>query len=114
MWKPEVYSASAKAKMEEASEHQAPPQQPQHKNSKPNEIFEVSAGSDYCEAGYLGLCVLAVLDGSPLNTEHASQLALLEKVQYTPANKGRPLKFMWVDGLCHPTFGQPFDASPDK
>ena len=115
VWKPEEYSSNKKEQKERESETRTKvPPPPQHSDAKPNQIFEVSADRAYCEAGYLGLCVLAFLDGSPMNTDLSTQLALLEKVQYAPLNKGRLLQFMWADGLCRSSFGQQFDVSPDK
>lgn len=80
----------------------------------PPPIFEVTpeTADGACE-GKLGLCIVALLDGSPHAAEQrAETLAMLEKVQYSTGLKGRPLHFMWVDVVCHPSYAQAFDIDP--
>lgn len=80
------------------------------------EIFEITADTpNACESTKLGLCVVALLDGSPDNKETLeAQLEVLEQVQHLPSNKGRVLHFMWVDVRCHAAFGKVFDVLPDN
>jgi len=79
---------------------------------KTQPLFEYTAETaDACSDSKLGLCVIALLDGSPLNEDKAAQLKILEEVQKRPSNKGRALHFMWVDLTCHPKFGEFFGKS---
>jgi len=79
---------------------------------KTQPLFEYTAETaDACSDSKLGLCVIALLDGSPLNPDKEAQLKILEDVQKRPANKGRALHFMWVDLTCHPKFGEFFGKS---
>ena len=82
---------------------------------EPNEIFQVTPDtSEYCPTTFIGLCVIAMLDGTPeAGDVRAGQLDILSSVQYLPANKGRPLLFMWLDGYCHAEVAQTFDVSAD-
>eukprot|EP00043_Microstomoeca_roanoka_P002270 m.37396 g.37396 ORF g.37396 m.37396 type:complete len:312 (+) comp11378_c0_seq1:913-1848(+) len=79
------------------------------------EIFEVTADTpDFCSPNQLGLCVIAILDGSSGNEQKEEQLTILKEVQEHPANRDRVLKFMWVDAVCHPSFGEAFGVGLDK
>ena len=116
-WAPEKFSPKAKqAKEERSKSGEKPSKSRQQEFSKPNKIFEISADTaDFCENSYLGLCVIAFLDGSPEGSaDRAKYLQVLEKAQYAPSNKGRPLKFMWIDAPCHPTFGNALETSVDR
>eukprot|EP00052_Salpingoeca_macrocollata_P009964 m.78099 g.78099 ORF g.78099 m.78099 type:complete len:510 (+) comp17334_c0_seq3:79-1608(+) len=110
---------------------QAPPQQQeQHQkqssdksqqatgttNFKPEKIFELTADTkDACGENKLGLCVVLLVDGSPqAAADRAARIETLEKVQYSPVHKGRPLHFMWVDGLCHRSFAEAFGVVPES
>jgi hypothetical protein len=79
-------------------------------------LFEYTAETkDACGEGKLGMCIVALFDGSPLNeAEKSKQLEILAEVQDSPSNKGRPLHFMWVDLSCHTSFGEFFGMSLDK
>eukprot|EP00039_Didymoeca_costata_P000119 m.44180 g.44180 ORF g.44180 m.44180 type:complete len:523 (-) comp10064_c0_seq1:1151-2719(-) len=73
-------------------------------------LFEYTAETpDACESSKLGLCVIALLDGSPPNKENfEAQLEHLKAVQQNPVNKGRAMHFMYVDVSCHASFAEYF------
>lgn len=78
-------------------------------------MFEVTPHTPTaCDDNKLGMCIILFTDGATSAlAQRQPQIALLEKIQNLPSNKGRPLHFMWVDAKCRPEFGQPFDVSPD-
>ncbi|EGD72794.1 hypothetical protein PTSG_12188 [Salpingoeca rosetta] len=79
------------------------------------DVFEVTAETpDFCSENQLGLCIIAFLDGSPANQDKDTQIDVLKQVQSDPANKGRILRFMWVDQVCRPDLGQAFGVDIDK
>eukprot|EP00049_Salpingoeca_infusionum_P023155 m.10634 g.10634 ORF g.10634 m.10634 type:complete len:514 (+) comp5596_c0_seq1:71-1612(+) len=81
-------------------------------NSKP--VFEItSETSDFCTPNMLGLCVIAILDGSPSNPDKEAQVEILAEVQQHKMNQGRALHFMWVDSVCHPSFVETLGVSAD-
>eukprot|EP00038_Savillea_parva_P020208 m.30662 g.30662 ORF g.30662 m.30662 type:complete len:513 (+) comp4734_c0_seq1:103-1641(+) len=83
-------------------------------STKTQPLFEYTAETaDACAEDKLGLCVVAILDGSPLNPDKDAQLQVLRDVQESPSNKDRVLHFMWVDQSCHPSFAQDFGVSAD-
>ncbi len=52
-----------------------------HDEFKPNKIFELTPDvQNYCPPSFLGLCVIAMIDGAPENDQKQKQLEILEKV----------------------------------
>ena len=77
-------------------------------------LFELTAETaDACSAGKLGLCIITMLDGSPLNEQKEQQLEVMREVQNAPSMKGRILTFVWVDHSCHPSFGSYFASGSE-
>eukprot|EP00035_Acanthoeca_spectabilis_P021756 m.440028 g.440028 ORF g.440028 m.440028 type:complete len:516 (+) comp18456_c0_seq1:137-1684(+) len=98
---------------EEAAGGQQQPVQPKG-DTKTQPLFEYTADTvDACAKDKLGLCIIGIFDGSPMNDGKEAQLEVLREVQNAPSNKGRILHFMWVDLTCHPSFGAHFGVSGD-
>jgi len=90
---------------------------PKKEKSKPVKtvpLFELTAETaDACSAGKLGLCIITMIDGSPLNEQKEEQLQVMRDVQNAPSMKGRILTFVWVDHSCHPSFGNYFASGSE-
>eukprot|EP01147_Barroeca_monosierra_P008119 gene8119-10114_t len=90
------------------------PSEKESKANRPQPLFEITPDvPDFCNENQLGLCLISFLDGSPSNEQLQHQLETLKNVQHSPAIRDRVVKFMWIDGICHPSFAEALTVGID-
>lgn len=82
---------------------------------KGSEAIEITSANHkrICTDSALGLCLIYFLDAKS-ERYLKNALKLYKDLTQMPKMKDKPLHYLWVNGTCHPEYGDIFGISPDN